>query len=304
MIKVNASMTDEDILVSRLRENFLKLVDLAVTDLPANVEETLKDRLRAETSEIAKDQLRAILSNIEVARGQHIPICQDTGIQMFHLRVGEDFPLKAKLPLIIAEAVRDATAKALLRPNAVHPLTRLNTGDNTGMHVPYIEWSLIEGDVLDVEVLPKGAGSENMSALRMLNPGDGLKGVKRFVLETVAAAGGKPCPPYILGVGIGLGSDGVMKLARRASVRPLKEHNEGSGMADLEKELLGLVNETGIGPMGLGGRTTALAVNIEIGHTHTAGLPVGVIFQCWAARRAAARIYPNGRAEYLSHEVN
>jgi fumarate hydratase subunit alpha len=297
-------MIDEDILFNRLRENFLKLVDLAVTDLPANVEETLRETLKTETSAIAKDQLKAILSNIEVARRQHIPICQDTGIQMSHLGVGEDFPLKTKLPLIMAEAVRDATAKALLRPNAVHPLTRLNTGDNTGMHVPYIEWSPTEGNTLDVEVLPKGAGSENMSALKMLNPGDGLKGVKRFVLETVAAAGGKPCPPYILGVGIGLGSDGVMKLARRASVRPLRECSGDPEIADLEKELLGLVNETGIGPMGLGGRTTALAVNIEIGHTHTAGLPVGIIFQCWAARRAAARIYPNGMVEYLSHKVN
>ena len=297
-------MIDEDIFVKRLEENFMELISIAVTDLPANVEETLREALEAETSEIARDQLKAILRNVEVARERRIPICQDTGIQMFHLGVGEDFPMKAELPIIIAEAVREATSKALLRPNAVHPLSRLNTEDNTGSHVPYIEWDLLKGNILEVEVLPKGAGSENMSALKMLNPGEGLKGVKRFVLETVAAAGGKPCPPYILGIGIGLGADGVMKLARKASVRALKEHSGDPAISHLEKELLGLVNETGIGPMGLGGRTTALAVNIEIGHTHTAGLPVGVIFQCWAARRAAARIYPNGMAEYLSHEVN
>lgn len=292
---------NEDILAERLKMHFVKLIDFAVTALPANMEEVLKKALNEETSEIAREQLKAILKNIQVAREKHIPICQDTGIQMFHLSVGEDFPLKAELPKIITEAVRKAKSGALLRPNAVHPLTRLNTKDNTGIDVPYIEWNLLEGNTLEVEIIPKGAGSENMSALKMLNPGDGLKGVKRFIIETVAAAGGKPCPPYVLGVGIGLCSDGVMKLARRASMRSLQKQNEDPEIANLEDELLGLVNETGIGSMGLGGRITALAVNIEVGHTHTAELPVGIIFQCWAARRAAARIYPNGRAEYLSH---
>jgi len=295
---------DIDLLAEKLRTHFVKLIDLAVTALPTNIEEALKKTLNEETSEIAREQLKAILRNIQVAREKHIPICQDTGIQMFHLSIGEDFPLKAELPKIITEAVRKATSEALLRPNAIHPLTRLNTRDNTGIDVPYIEWNLLEGNTLEVEVIPKGAGSENMSALKMLNPGDGLRGVKRFIIEIVAAAGGKPCPPYVLGVGIGLCSDSVMKLARRASMRPLQKRNEDPEIANLEDELLGLVNETGIGSMGLGGRTTALAVNIEVGHTHTAELPVGIIFQCWAARRAAARIYPNGRAEYLSHEVS
>jgi len=296
-------MTEDGYLSRSIGETLVRLIGFAVIDLPRNVEHELQKALENETAEIAKEQLKAILKNIQVARKKHVPMCQDTGILMFHLRVGEDFPLKAGLRELITESVREATSRALLRPNAVHPLNRTNSGDNTGSGVPFLELELVQGDTLEVEVYPKGAGSENMSALRMLNPGEGIKGLKRFVLETVVGSGGKPCPPTVIGIGVGLCADGVMKLARKASMRPLPHRSKDPTVEALERELLSMVNETGIGPMGLGGRTTALTVNIETGYTHTAELPVGIIFQCWAARRGSARIHASGRAEYLSHEV-
>ena len=199
--------------------------------------------------------------------------------------------------------MKRATCDVSLRPNAVHPISRVNTLDNTGIHVPYIEWEIKPGSTLDIVAIPKGFGSENMSRLAVFTPGEGMKAVKEFLLETVLRAGGKSCPPTIVGVGLGLGLDGVLRLGRKAALRPLPSRNDDPEIAALEEELLALVNETGIGPMGLGGKTTALAVNVEVGHTHTASLPVAVVFQCWAARRSEATIHPDGRVEFKSHEV-
>ena len=287
----------------RLRKAFSRMIELAVTDLPRNVENAIDEAYRREESDIGKQQLAAILENVRLAREKGIPMCQDTGVPMFHLRVGDEFPLKSGLEETVLDSVRRATASSLLRPNVVDSITRRNTGDNTGMRIPYVEFDLCEGNELDVEFIPKGAGSENMSRLQMLNPGEGFQGVKQVVLETVVSAGGKPCTPGIVGVGVGLGAEGVMRLARKASIRPLPRRNPDPSIAALESDVLESVNRLGIGPMGLGSSSTALAVNIETGHTHTAQLPVGIIFQCWAARRAEARIYPNGRAQYLSHEA-
>lgn len=286
-----------------VEDTAITLLELASNDLPRDVEEALKYALEKENNIIAQSQLSSILKNVDIARKKRVPMCQDTGIIIIKLEVGENFPIKADLPSILKRAVKKGTVSIPLRPNAVHPIKRWNTGDNTGDHLPYIEWEVTSGDYLKMEVILKGIGSENMSKLGMLNPGQGIKGVKNFVIESVVEAGGRPCPPYILGLGIGLAVDGVMKLARKAAIRPINSKNEDIEIAKLEEEILNIINKTGIGTMGLGGRTTALAVNIELGYTHTGGLPVGIVFQCWADRRAKAVLKGNGEVEYISHRV-
>lgn len=278
----------------------INLLKLAVTQLPPDIKYTLRKFRAEETNEVAKKQLDAILENIELAEKTETPICQDTGLQMFYLRVGSNFPILGKLPQILKEAVRRATKNVPLRPNAVNPFTRENTGDNTGKHIPWIDWEVFNGDNLELTVLPKGFGAEMMSAFTMMTPGEGIRGLKKFVVDVLVTAGARPCPPVVLGVGVGGGADSVMKLARKAILRPIDKRHEDPEIAKLEEELLKLLNETGIGPMGLGGKTTVLGVNIEYAHTHTAALPVSVILQCWAARKASAKIWPDGRVEYLT----
>jgi len=164
--------------------------------------------------------------------------------------------------------------------------------------LPHISWHPSEEQVIEISVMPKGAGSENMSSLVMLNPSDGIRGIKEFVLDSVVGAGGKPCPPTIVGIGIGGSSDIAPQLAKRALMRSLDQENPDSDLASLEAELMEALNRTGIGPMGLGGRTTVLGVRAESAHCHTASLPVAVCMQCWAARRAYARVYPDGMVSY------
>ena len=178
-----------------------------------------------------------------------------------------------------------------MRANIVHPLSRRNSGDNTGWGTPIVHITSVEGaSYTDVTVLPKGAGSENMSALAMLQPSQGISGVKAFVVDVVCRAGGKPCPPVIVGVGVGGTADHCMHLAKKALLRPVGCRNADRHASRLEKEILREVNLLDIGPMGLGGKTTALGVNVELSGCHTASLPVAVNLQCWAARVAKARI--------------
>lgn len=263
-------------------------------DLPGDVVEAIKNAVNCETSEIARIQLNTILDNIREASKCLIPMCQDTGIPLFFV--------KGNCCREIIEGIRAgvlrATDKIPLRPNAVHPITRMNSGNNTGVNMPYVHFSPSEDGFIEIAVLPKGAGAENMSALKMLNPSDGLDGVKSFVLDTVVSAGGKPCPPIIVGIGIGGSSDIAMTLAKEALLLPINKKNSDAMLSSLEENILAALNETGIGPMGLGGRTTALGVKIKIAHCHTASLPVGVNIQCWAARKAFARIYSDGIVEY------
>jgi fumarate hydratase subunit alpha len=198
--------------------------------------------------------------------------------------------------------VEKATELIPLRPNAVHPLTRKNPGTNIGERMPYINYKFSKDDYLEITVFPKGAGSENMSALAMLTPSQGIKGIKEFVLDTVVSAGGKPCPPIILGIGIGGSADISMKLAKESLLRPINERHKDDKIAALEEELLNALNLTGIGPMGLGGKTSVLGVSIEYAHCHTASFPVAINIQCWAARRATARIYSDGKVKYMTHK--
>jgi len=287
----------------KIEDTTVNLLRLAVTRLPRDIKEALKAAYERETDQTSKTQLKAILDNIALAEKTERPMCQDTGVIIFYVKVGNKFEEISELSKILKNATIRATTEIPLRPNAVHPITQKNSGDNTGRYIPYINWEIIRGNFLEITVFPKGGGSENMSRLGMLKPGEGLEGMKKFVIDTVVQAGGQPCPPIILGVGIGGGADIAMKLAKKALLRPITQRHPDPEIAKIEEELLEAINKTGIGPMGLGGKTTALGVNIEYAHRHPASYPVGIVVQCWAARKAAARIYPDGTVEYLTHEV-
>ena len=282
----------------------VKLLQLAVTELPKDVKEALQRAYREEESEAGKTQLKAILDNMELAEKTRTPMCQDTGVIIFYVKAGarrsEDLD---KIEDSLRKATRRATEEVPLRPNAVNPFTQKNSGDNTGRFFPFINWEITSGDTLELTALPKGGGSENVCALGMLRPGDGVTGLKRFVVDTVIKAGAKPCPPNILGVAVGGGADIAMKLAKKALLKPIDEPNPDPELAKLESDLHEAANMTGIGPMGLGGKFTVLGVNVDYAHRHPASYPVAVAFQCWAARRASARIHPDGKVEYLTHKV-
>lgn len=267
------------------RENFIRsIADLlrkAEIELPDDVESALRKAETAEESQVAKSQLQAILKNLEIAKKHGVPMCQDTGIMIFFAELGTEFQPGFDLEASLREAVILATAEVPLRPNAVDPLTRKNSGDNTGVGIPDIHWKLVPGNQLKITAAPKGAGSENMSALRMFNPTE-TGNIRNFVLETIVNAGGMPCPPLTIGVGIGGSSDAAARLAKEALLEPLDAPMNG-----LEREILENVNSLGIGCMGLGGSTTALAVHVKTAYCHTASLPVAVNIQCWANRHAS-----------------
>jgi fumarate hydratase subunit alpha len=267
------------------RENFIRsiaeLLRKAEIELPQDVENALKKAEAAEESFVAKSQLQAILKNLEIAKKHRVPMCQDTGIMIFFAELGTEFHPDFDLETAIREAVVLATAEIPLRPNAVDPLTRKNSGNNTGVCVPDIHWKIVQGNQLKMTVAPKGAGSENMSSLRMFNPTE-IGSIKNFVLETVLNAGGMPCPPLVIGIGIGGSFDAAARLAKEALLKAVDSPMEG-----MEKEILEAVNSLGIGCMGLGGSTTALAVHVKTAHCHTASLPVAVNIQCWANRHAS-----------------
>ena len=263
--------------VSDAVENIIKQAE---TELPDDVIAALKNAMTSEDNTTAKAQLSVILENIKIADSRTIPMCQDTGILVFFVEIGRQVCIDFDLDAAIIQGVRQATLNVPLRPNAVDPLTRKNSGDNTGDGLPDINYSFVDMDALTISVAPKGAGSENMSALRMLKP-TRIDLIKQFVVESVLKAGGMPCPPIVVGVGIGGSFDKSARLAKRALLRDL-DH-----MDEYEQEILDTINSLGIGPMGLGGRTTALAVHVEKAHCHTASLPVAVNIQCWANRHAS-----------------
>lgn len=262
----------------------------AVIEPPSDVRKALEEAYKREDQGIARTNLEAILENIKAAEELEIPMCQDTGLPIVFVKLG-----KVEVENLyegIRKGVEKATKEIPLRPNVVDPLTRVNTGNNLGKLIPQIDVELVEGEYIEFTVFPKGFGSENNNALMMGLPGDGVEGVKKFVVDTVIKAGGKPCPPTVVGVGIGGSSDMVMKLAKKALLREVGVFHSEERIAELEKEILKQINDTGIGPMGLGGKTTALNVKIEYADTHTAGLPVGVCIQCWADRHASAVLKP------------
>ena len=236
----------------------------------------------------AKRILSLLGDNVRIAEEKMLPMCQDTGMACVFLELGQDVHIDGNIEEAVNNGVRRGYGEGYLRKSVVcDPLRRINTGDNTPA---LLSVKLVPGESLRITVMPKGFGSENMSALKMLKPADGVEGVKRFVLETVEKAGANPCPPIIVGVGIGGSFDKAAYLAKHALLRPLDKPNRDEYYAALEKELLDKINALGIGPQGFGGKTTALAVLIESMPTHVAGLPVAVNISCHATRRKSASL--------------
>jgi fumarate hydratase subunit alpha len=267
----------------------IQLIKKAETELPKDVVYALEDALSKEEG-IAKLQLETILKNIELAKNSQRPMCQDTGIQTFFVDVGIDFPYITDIEQWITDAVQKATKEIPLRPNTVDPFSGENHGDNIGESIPYINWNFNKGDNVKITAFPKGGGSENMSKLGMLKPNVGIEGIKSFVVEEIINAGGNACPPTIIGIGIGGGADLAMKLGKKALIRPIGKRHSDKKIACVELDLIRQINKSGIGPMGLGGKTTCLDVHIEKAHRHPASLPVGIVVQCWANRRAQMTI--------------
>ena len=216
-------------------------------------------------------------------------MCQDTGLPVVFVKLGN--VEVENLYDGIKEGIIKATEEIPIRPNIVDPLSRENTNTNIGEYIPPVDIELTDENYIEITILPKGFGSENNNAMKMLLPADGKEGIKEFVVESVLKAKGKPCPPTVIGVGIGGTSDLCLKLAKKALLGKIGERNPDSEIAEMEKDILSKINASGIGPMGLGGKTTSLDVKILKAHTHTAGLPVGVCIQCWAHRHATERIY-------------
>lgn len=247
-----------------------------------DIREKIKEAKQQEESPFAKSILDQLLENARIAKEDRVPLCQDTGMAVVFLRLGQDVHITGgSLYAAIDEGVRRGYSQGYLRKSVLDPLTRENTGDNSPA---VIHTEIVDGDRLEITLAPKGFGSENMSKLAMLKPSDGIEGIKTFVLDTVIEAGANPCPPIIVGIGIGGTMDKAAYIAKRSLLRRLGEKNPDPQLAQLELELLGLVNSTGIGPQGLGGKTTALAVHIEAFPTHIAGLPVAINIQCHCAR--------------------
>ncbi len=275
----------------QIEDTIYQLYKQAAIVLGDDVKSALKDALKREDTDLGKLNIEAILKNIELAEEKSIPMCQDTGLPIVFVKLGK--VQVENLYEAIAKGVERATGDVPLRPNVVDPITRKNTGINVGNKVPIVDVELIDGDYVEFTIMPKGFGSENNNQLGMLLPADGVEGVKDFVVESVLKAGGKPCPPMVVGVGIGGTSDMALKLGKKALLGTVGVRNSDEVLAEMETEILERINKDGKGPMGLGGRTTALDVKILKMDTHTAGLPVGVVIQCWADRHATARLYDN-----------
>lgn len=271
-----------------IKDTVAKLCIKANRELPPDVLKAIKNAEGSEPWPEAKRILGLLSDNVSLANDKCLPICQDTGMACVFVELGQDVHIEGDFETAINDGVRLGYDEGLLRKSVVgDPLRRVNTGDNTPA---LISLHLVPGDKMRISVMPKGFGSENMSALKMLKPSDGVEGVKRFVLDTVTAAGANPCPPIVVGVGIGGTFDKAAYLAKKALLRPLDKHNADEYYASLESELLSAINASGIGPQGFGGKTTALGLAIETMPTHVAGLPVAVNISCHATRRASAEL--------------
>lgn len=271
--------------LERLKEEVKKAYISSCIKLPNSVKELFKQaRNREVEGSLAQRVFDILLQNAEIAERESLPLCQDTGIPVILVRISEGLTIPTGLESAINAGVAEAVKEGHLRASVAHPLTKENTGTNTPAVIHY---EIVPGDKLfEIWVMPKGCGSENMSRLAMLKPADGIEGIKNFVLETVKLAGPNPCPPLIVGVGIGGSFEHCAFLAKKALFRELGTPNPDPKVKALEEELLSEINRLGIGPLGFGGKTTALAVHVEVAHTHIASLPVAVNFLCHSARIA------------------
>ena len=273
---------------SRIADTVATLCIQANTQLPADVKAALDAAQAAEPWPLAKTTLGLLQKNLVVAAEQNLPICQDTGMACVFIELGQQVQIEGDLEQAVNEGVRRGYGEGYLRKSITgDPLKRCNTDDNTPA---FLSLHLVPGDEVKITVAPKGAGSENMSRLAMLKPADGVEGVKNFILDTVRQAGSNPCPPIVLGVGIGVSFDKCAYLAKKALLRPLDEPNADPYYAALERQLLDEINAMGIGPQGFGGKTTCLGVSIEKMATHVACLPVAVNISCHVTRRASAKL--------------
>ncbi len=279
-----------DINVSEVTKTVSKLCMDSCYYLPEELLAKFKNAVVEEESPLGREILGTIIENAELAKRKAVPICQDTGLTVVFMEIGQDVHfVGGDLYTAIHAGVADGYVNGYLRKSSVDdPLfVRKNTNDNTPA---IIHTTIVPGDKVKVIVCPKGCGSENMGAMKMLKPADGVEGVIKFVVDTVRSAGPNPCPPITVGVGIGGNMEKAALLAKYSLTRKVGEHNANPQYAELEEKLLELVNKTGVGPSGLGGSTTAVAVNIEYAPTHIGGLPVAVNLNCHAARRAEAEI--------------
>ena len=271
-----------EIAASRITEVVKRLCIEANCYLPQDMKTCIETSSQQETWPPAKEILERIIENYQIAQQGSRPICQDTGVACVFITMGQDVHVEGNLAEAIHEGVRQGYRDGYLRKSVVRdPLDRVNTGDNTPAMIYY---DIVPGDKLEITVAPKGFGSENMSAIRMFKPSAGLQGIKDFILETVENAGPNPCPPIVIGVGIGGTFDKAALLAKKAIMRPLDTHHPDPFYAQLEEEMLQKVNELGIGPQGFGGRTTAIGLNIETMPTHIAGMPCAININCHVTR--------------------
>ncbi len=292
---MEVSETFYDLVETTCRDLYIK----SLKEIPPDIVAAIRRAAATETKEVAKRIFSHYIQSIELGRDKNMMVCQDTGIPIYWVDIGGNLRLDgAKLNDAIIRGTERATREHPLRSSIVSPLTRENRQTSTGERIPVIKYDFVrDSDCLDILFIPKGSGSENMSFLKMLVPADGINGIKKFVLEHVVGAGAKPCPPTIVGVGIGGSSDLCMALAKKATTRVLGSKNPDPQIAALEEELFEAINQTGIGPQGLGGNTTALAVHIESAWTHITCNPVAVNMQCWRAERRRAKIWADGKIE-------
>ena len=271
-----------------LTETVAQLCIQANTHLPQDIVAALDRTRKSEPWPLAKETLGLLWENMELAEEKNLPVCQDTGMACVFVELGQDVHIEGNFEEAIHQGVRKGYGEGFLRKSIVgDPLRRVNTEDNTPAAITV---RLVPGDGCKVTVAPKGFGSENMSRLGMLKPADGVEGVKNFVVETVKLAGSNPCPPIVLGIGIGGSFDKVAYLAKHALLRPIDQPNPDPFYAGLERELLTEINALGVGPQGFGGETTCLGLSIEAAPTHVAGLPVAVNVSCHVTRRASAEL--------------
>lgn len=274
--------------VARVEETVYGLFLSACCEIGDDVLTLLEQRLETEKSPFGREVLRQLIENDRLAASRHMPICQDTGMAVIFMEVGQDVHFAGgDVNEAIERGVRRAYHDGCFRASVLTPLTRINTKDNTPA---IVHMRIVPGETVTLTAAPKGFGSENMSRLWMLTPSQGIEGVEECIVETVRLAGGNPCPPVVVGVGIGGTAECAMLMAKHSLTRECGTHSEDPMLAQMETELLARINDLGIGPQGLGGRTTALAVHIEQMPTHIAGLPVAVNMQCHAARHKTATI--------------
>jgi fumarate hydratase subunit alpha len=283
-----------------IEETAKELYIRALCDLPPDVRRALKKAYERETNPNAKEVFKAMLKAVDIADQKKTLVCQDTGLPIYMVKLGSLFHWDgAEIKDRLSVGARRATQEFPFRGSSTHPVTRVNPQTSVGKNLPVLYIDFIKNvEYMEILMIPKGSGSENMSTMKMFIPADGVKAVKKFILDTFIASGANPCPPGIIGVGLGGTADLVMRLAKEAIARPIGQRNEDPAIATMEEELEEAINATGIGPMGLGGDVSTLGVHIEMAYTHITQNPVAVNTQCWPARRARARIYPDGRIEY------